>query len=75
MPKAYRCLLYAHNPYLVYAVHPSGLGGDSCLDFREDPNAESLELWEPYVGWVERNQTQQIERRMLGFVPQPNLQL
>ncbi len=28
-----------------------------------------------FVGWVERSETQQIERRMLGFVPQPNLQL
>jgi hypothetical protein len=25
--------------------------------------------------WVERSETQKIERRMLGFVPQPNLQL
>ncbi|MEH2376030.1 hypothetical protein [Nostoc sp.] len=35
-----RCLLYAHNPYLVCAVHLDGVDGDSCLDFREDPNAE-----------------------------------
>jgi hypothetical protein len=25
--------------------------------------------------WVERSETQKIEQRMLGFVPQPNLQL
>ncbi len=32
-----RCLLYAHNPHLVCTVHPDGVDGDSCLDFREDP--------------------------------------
>ncbi|MEA5578673.1 hypothetical protein [Anabaena sp. UHCC 0451] len=40
-----RCLFYSHNPHLVCAVHPHGVTGDSCLDFREDPNAE--ELWQP----------------------------
>ena len=41
-----------HNPFLVYAVHPSGPTDSSCLDFRLDPHVE--ELWEPeaarYVG-------------------------
>lgn len=41
-----RCVLYAHNPFLVCAVHPEGVSGDSCLDFRLDPNAEA-QLWEP----------------------------
>ncbi|MDJ0795616.1 MAG: hypothetical protein QNJ51_02075 [Calothrix sp. MO_167.B12] len=27
------------------------------------------------VGWVERSETQLDVRKMLGFVPQPNLQL
>ncbi|MCC5655341.1 hypothetical protein LC609_37545 [Nostoc sp. XA013] len=36
-----------HNPYLVCAVHFDGVEGESCLDFREDPNAEPVELWEP----------------------------
>ncbi len=52
IPECDRCLLYAHNPFLVCAVHPSGPSDRSCLDYREDPNAE--ELWEPegarYVG-------------------------
>jgi predicted RNA-binding Zn-ribbon protein involved in translation (DUF1610 family) len=30
----------------VCAVHPEGVSGDSCLDFRLDPNVEA-ELWEP----------------------------
>jgi hypothetical protein len=47
LPECDRCLLYAHNPHLVCAVHPLGVEGDSCLDFREDPNAETEELWEP----------------------------
>jgi hypothetical protein len=50
MPKILMCdrgLLYAHNPHLVCAFHPDGVDGDSCLDFREDPNIEPVELWEP----------------------------
>lgn len=45
IPDCDRCLLYSHNPYLVCAVHPDGVDGNSCLDFREDPNAVE-ELWE-----------------------------
>ena len=53
IPECDRCLLYANNPFLVCAVHPDGVDGNSCLDFRsaccvqEDPNAEPVELWEP----------------------------
>ena len=28
-------------------AYPDGVDGNSCLDFREDPNAEPEELWEP----------------------------
>jgi len=42
-----RCLLYAHNPHLVCAVHPAGPNADTCPDFRENPDAEPDELWEP----------------------------
>ncbi|MGM3309659.1 hypothetical protein ACSQ6I_27375 [Anabaena sp. WFMT] len=38
-------MLYAHNPYIICAVHPSGVESDSCIDFKEDPSAE--ELWQP----------------------------
>jgi hypothetical protein len=41
------CLLYSHNPHLLCAVHPYGVDGNSCLDFRLNPNAEPEELWEP----------------------------
>lgn len=47
IPNCDRCLLCLHDPHLVCAVHPAGPQGDSCLDFREDPNAQAEELWEP----------------------------
>lgn len=47
IPECDRCLLYAHNPHLICAVHPMGVSGDLCLDFRLNPNAEPEELWEP----------------------------
>ena len=47
IPECERCLRCAHNPYIVCAIHPDGVDGDRCLDFREDPHAEPLELWEP----------------------------
>ncbi|MGF1939472.1 MAG: hypothetical protein RM347_034895 [Nostoc sp. ChiQUE02] len=47
IPHCDRCLLYSHDPHLVCAVHPAGPQGDSCLDFRLDPNAEAEELWQP----------------------------
>jgi hypothetical protein len=47
IPECDRCLLYARNPHLVCAVHPTGPNTDTCPDFREDPNTASEELWEP----------------------------
>jgi len=47
IPQCDRCLLYSHNPHLVCTVHPTGPEENSCLDFREDPNIEPEELWEP----------------------------
>lgn len=42
-----RCSLYAHNPHLVCAVHPSGVETDKCLDFRPDSNVKIQEQWSP----------------------------
>lgn len=50
LPECESCLLYAHTPYLVCALHPTGVAGNSCLDYRQDPNAEVEELWEPEGG-------------------------
>ncbi|MEG4407207.1 hypothetical protein [Microcoleus sp. MON2_D5] len=47
IPECDRCLLYARNPHLVCAVHPTGPNTNTCIDFREDPNTASEELWEP----------------------------
>ncbi|MCW6050122.1 hypothetical protein K4039_08510 [Lyngbya sp. CCAP 1446/10] len=47
LPQCDRCLLYARNPHLICAVHPTGPTADTCLDFREDPNTAPDELWEP----------------------------
>jgi len=44
-----RCLLYAHEPYLVCAVHPTGIEGNSCLDFRPDPDAQNQQF-EDFLG-------------------------
>jgi hypothetical protein len=53
LPQCHRCIFYTGTPYLVCAVHPSGPGGDSCLDFESDLDEEE-ELWEPegarYIG-------------------------
>jgi hypothetical protein len=42
-----RCLLYAHNPHIICAIHPYGPDDMNCLDFRPDPDAEPEEKWEP----------------------------
>jgi hypothetical protein len=47
LPECDRCLLYARNPYLVCAVHPTGPNTNTCPDFRENPDAQPEELWEP----------------------------
>ncbi|MEG3941921.1 MULTISPECIES: hypothetical protein [unclassified Microcoleus] len=47
LPECDRCLLFAHNPHLVCAVHPAGPNTNTCIDFRENPDAEPDELWEP----------------------------
>ncbi len=78
IPDCDRCLLYSHDPHLVCAVHPAGPQGNSCLDFREDPNIEPVELWEPegatyYNGELilqpQQRQTQQQQLELLDTHP------
>jgi hypothetical protein len=45
IPECDRCSLYAHNPYLICAVHPSGVDGDRCIDFRPNSNIKEEEQW------------------------------
>jgi hypothetical protein len=47
LPECSRCQLNAKSSYIICAVHPEGVNGNSCIDFREDPNAETDVLWEP----------------------------
>lgn len=49
LPECARCLLYSHNSFLVCAVHPAGPTGDSCLDFRPDPDAQNRRF-EDFLG-------------------------
>ena len=44
LPECDRCLLYSNEPFLVCAVHPTGPQGDSCMDFRPDPDLESKQF-------------------------------
>ena len=37
IPECERCIFCAHDPHIVCAVHPMGVNGDICIDFREDP--------------------------------------
>jgi len=49
LPECARCLLCAHDPHLICAVHPAGPEGDSCPDFRPVSNAESRRF-EDFLG-------------------------
>ncbi|WP_339374275.1 hypothetical protein [Oscillatoria nigro-viridis] len=37
----------ARNPHLICAVHPTAPNTDTGIDFRENPDAEPDELWQP----------------------------
>ncbi|BAY72863.1 hypothetical protein NIES23_56910 (plasmid) [Trichormus variabilis NIES-23] len=39
--------MYSHDPHLVCAVHPSGVEGNICIDFRPNTNTQAEELWQP----------------------------
>ena len=43
------CQFYSHDPHLVCAIHPYGVDGDNCLDYRkrEDLKEEDEELSAP----------------------------
>lgn len=58
MPKLHECVgsiragsiavsSIARNPHLICAVHPTGPNTDTCIDFRENPDAEPDDLWQP----------------------------
>lgn len=39
--------MYSRNPHLVCTVHPDGVSGIDCMDFRLDPQLVPEESWEP----------------------------
>ena len=39
------CQFYAHSEYLICAIHPEGISGDTCPDFLFDPKVK--EFWTP----------------------------
>jgi hypothetical protein len=64
LPECDRCHFYAQDPHLVCSLHPSGPEGDSCLDFRNNPNYQAEEPWQPvgaayYNGELVQQLTQQ----------------
>ena len=51
LPECNRCQFYRRSQYLVCAVHPMGYQGDTCLDFRPDPEMPKDPPWAP-EGWI-----------------------
>ena len=45
IPDCDYCILYAHDPHLICAVHPQGVDTNKCLDFKPDSNAQIEEQW------------------------------
>ncbi len=42
-----RCFNYARDPHLVCAIHPSGVDGNFCPDYEQDPEWQPEEQWQP----------------------------
>lgn len=41
-----RCLFCAHDYHIVCAIHPAGPRGDSCIDFRPNPELEGKRVFD-----------------------------
>lgn len=55
IPDCDRCRFYAHSPYMVCGISPSGPEGSSCPEFEPDPAAKPREPLEGgyYAGdWI-----------------------
>lgn len=55
IPDCDHCLLCAHDSYIVCAVHPTGPTGNTCLDFRPDPQLEGRHFVD-FLGLESRQQ-------------------
>ena len=67
VPECDLCLFYSKNAHIICAVHPFGVDGNYCLDFRRDPKieVEDEELWSPegysyYAGQLIKNPTRRL---------------
>lgn len=49
LPQCDYCLFCAHDYHVVCALHPAGPGGETCLDFRPDPDFEDKQF-EDFLG-------------------------
>jgi hypothetical protein len=54
-----RCLMCAHEPLIVCAVHPDGPTGDTCLDFRLNPDLEGRKFVD-FLGLQRRQNREEI---------------
>lgn len=73
IPDCDRCLLYAHDPHLVCAVHPNGVESLKCLDFRVKPNLKIEEQWSPegysfYDGNLVKNPSRHTQAEQLEIL-------
>jgi len=52
IPECDRCQFFSGNALLPCSVHPKGVSGESCLDFREDER--TAQHWQEFLGldWV-----------------------
>ncbi len=55
IPECDRCLFYAHDHHFICAIHPDGVEGDSCMDFRPDPELEDKQFVD-FLGIGEDNE-------------------
>ena len=44
IPECDHCLFCAHSHHFVCAIHPDGVQGNSCMDFRPDPELEGKQF-------------------------------
>lgn len=49
-----RCLFYAHDNHLVCIPQPTGPSGDTCLDFRPDPEYSHVTRFKDFLGLQQR---------------------
>ena len=62
IPECDRCLLYSPSPYIVCGVHPEGVEGSNCIDFRADQKKEPEEKKYSFAMLKEHREKKKLER-------------